>query len=151
MFEGLPSPDRSAPVRQTAANDAKPRRVREPTHPLLVVRGMNGNSVSARKYREIALAMADEAGGLDKLTAPTMALIRQAASMTLKIEDMTMRAVAGEDVDLDDITRASNSLNRIVGRLDRIGIQSRTKAPIYSVADYMELKARRAADVEEAD
>jgi hypothetical protein len=71
--------------------------------------------------------------------------------MTLKIEDMTMRAVAGEDVDLDDITRASNSLNRIVGRLDRIGIQSRTKAPIYSVADYMELKARRAADVEEAD
>jgi hypothetical protein len=72
-----PSPDRSALVRQSSAADAKPRRVREPTHPLLKLRGMNGNSVSARQYREIAIALADEAGGLDKLTAPTMASIRR--------------------------------------------------------------------------
>jgi hypothetical protein len=58
-----PSPDRSALVRQSSAADAQPRRVREPMHPLLVVRGMNGNSVSARQYREIATALAAEAGG----------------------------------------------------------------------------------------
>jgi hypothetical protein len=133
MFESLPSPDRSALVRQSSAADAQPRRVREPMHPLLVVRGMNGNSVSARQYREIVLALADEAGGLDKLNTPTMASIRRAANMTLTLEDMTTKAVAGEDVDLEQLTRFSNVLGR---ELQRLGIK-RSASPAPTIADYL--------------
>jgi hypothetical protein len=140
LFEGLPSPDRPALVRQTAAADARPRRVREPMHPLLVVRGMNGNSVSARQYREIALALADEAGGLDKLTAPTMASIRRAANMTVKLEDMTSKAVAGEDVDLEQLTRFSNVLGR---ELHRLGIKKRADRKLLAVEFLAERNALR--------
>jgi hypothetical protein len=133
MFESLPSPDRSALVRQSSAADAQPRRVREPMHPLLVVRGMNGNSVSARQYREIVLALADEAGGLDKLNTPTMASIRRAANMTLTLEDMTTKAVAGENVDLEQLTRFSNVLGR---ELQRLGIK-RSASPAPTIADYL--------------
>jgi hypothetical protein len=133
MFESLPSPDRSALVRQSSAADAQPRRVREPMHPLLVVRGMNGNSVSARQYREIVLALADEAGGLDKLNTPTMASIRRAANMTLTLEDMTTKAVAGENIDLEQLTRFSNVLGR---ELQRLGIK-RSASPAPTIADYL--------------
>jgi hypothetical protein len=133
MFESLPSPDRSALVRQSSAADAQPRRVREPMHPLLVVRGMNGNSVSARQYREIVLALADEAGGLDKLNTPTMASIRRAANMTLTLEDMTTKAVAGENVDLEQLTRFSNVLGR---ELQCLGIKRRA-SPAPTIADYL--------------
>jgi hypothetical protein len=136
-----PSPASSALVRQSSAAAAQPRRVRGPTHPLLVVRGMNGNSVSARQYREIALALADEAGGLDKLSAPTMASIRRAANMTVKLEDMTTKAVAGEDVDLEQLTRFSNVLGR---ELQRLGIKKRVGRKL-TVPEYLEARdARRA-------
>jgi hypothetical protein len=138
------SPDRSALVRQSSAADAQPRRIREPMHPLLVVRGMNGNSVSARQYREIATALADEAGGLDKLTAPTMASIRRAANMTVKLEDMTTKAVAGADVDLEQLTRFSNVLGR---ELQRLGIKKRVDRKM-SIPEYLAARdARRAQGV----
>jgi hypothetical protein len=102
---------------------------------------MNGNSVSARQYREIALALADEAGGLDKLSAPTMASIRRAANMTVKLEDMTTKAVAGEDVDLEQLTRFSNVLGR---ELQRLGIKKRVGRKL-TVPEYLEARdARRA-------
>jgi hypothetical protein len=136
MFEAAPSPDRSAPARQSSAADAQPRRVRAPMHPLLVVRGMNGNSVSARQYREIALALADEAGGLDKLTAPTMASIRQAANMSVQLGHMTSKAVAGEAVDLEQLTRLSNVLGRT---LQRLGIKKRVGRKL-TVPEYLEAR-----------
>jgi hypothetical protein len=135
-----PSPDRSALVRQSSAADAQPRRVREPMHPLLVVRGMNGNSVSARQYREIATALAAEAGGLDKITAPTMALIRRAANMTVTLEDMTTKAVAGEDIDLEQLTRFSNVLGR---ELQRLGIRKRVGRKLLAVEFLAERNAMR--------
>jgi hypothetical protein len=60
--------------------------------------------------------------------------------MTVKLEDMTTKAVAGEDVDLEQLTRFSNVLGR---ELQRLGI--RKPAPKKrTMQDYLAERAARA-------
>jgi hypothetical protein len=49
----------------------------------LPFRGVNGNSRPARRYREIATAIADDLGGSDNLGEPTKILVREATALTL--------------------------------------------------------------------
>jgi len=119
------SQDRSAAVDAPLA--VRSGRVRKPTPALLAVKGVNGQSIPARRFREIATALADDCGGPDKLSAPTIAKIRQAASMTVKLEDMTAKTVAGEDVDLEQLTRLSNVLSRA---LRDLGMKKRAIAAL---------------------
>jgi hypothetical protein len=110
-----------------------PRRIRKPTPRVLAVKGMHGQSIPARRFREIATALADDCGGVDKLSAPTAALIRRAASMTVTLEEMTTKAVAGEDVDLEQMTRLSNVLNRA---MQQLGLRKRG-VPKLTVPEYL--------------
>jgi hypothetical protein len=72
-----------------------------------------------------------------------MALIRRAANMTVTLEDMTTKAVAGEDVDLEQLTRFSNVLGR---ELHRLGIRKRVGRKL-TVTEYLEARdARMAAE-----
>jgi hypothetical protein len=73
-----------------------------------------------------------------------MALIRRAANMTVTLEDMTTKAVAGEDVDLEQLTRFSNVLGR---ELQRLGIRKQVGRKL-SVPEYLAQRdARRAQGV----
>jgi hypothetical protein len=107
----------TAPLVGRSVADAKPRRVRRPTPALLAVRGVNGQSIPARRFREIAISLADDCGGVDKLSAPTRAMIRQAGSLMVKLEDMSTKAVAGEEIDDEQLVRLTNVLNRMLHRL----------------------------------
>jgi hypothetical protein len=68
---------------------------------------MNGNSLRARRYRDVAVALAADLGGQDNLSEPSRILVRQVAALT----------VAGEDIDLEQLTRLSNVLGRTLHRL----------------------------------
>jgi hypothetical protein len=103
-----PSAGRVASVRNSSAGIA----------PLVgKLRGINGNSVLARRFREIATMIADDLGGPDKLSEPTKILVRQAATLTLRIEAQQSRVVGGEDVDDEELVRLSNVLGRTLQRL----------------------------------
>jgi hypothetical protein len=93
-------------------------------------RGLNGNSRPARRYREIATAIADDCGGPDKLSEPTKILVRQAASLTLQIEGLQTKLVAGEDVDSEQLVRLSNVLGRT---LHRLGLRKAAPKPAPSL------------------
>jgi hypothetical protein len=81
------------------------------------LRGMNGNSLRARRYRDVAIALADDLGGQDKLSEPTKILVRQAAALTVQVEALQAKIVAGEDINLEQLTRLSNVLGRTLHRL----------------------------------
>jgi hypothetical protein len=83
----------------------------------LAVRGVDGRSMAARRYRDVAIAIADDLGGQDLLSEPSKILVRQAAGMTVAVEDLSAKVVAGEDVDLEQLTRLSNVLGRTLQRL----------------------------------
>ena len=81
------------------------------------LRGMNGNSLLARRYRAVASALADGLGDQDKLGEPTKILVRQAAALTIQVEALQTKIVAGADVDLEQLTRVSNVLGRTLRQL----------------------------------
>jgi hypothetical protein len=86
------------------------------TNDPLAVRGVDGRSMAARRYRDVAIAIADDLGGQDLLSEPSKILVRQAAGMTVAVEDLSAKVVAGEDVDLEQLTRLSNVLGRTLQR-----------------------------------
>jgi hypothetical protein len=102
----------------SAQSAARPPQIRSAqTNDPLLVRGVDGRSVVARRYRDIACALASELGGQDQLSEPAKLLIRQAAALTVQVEQVQAKIVAGEDVDLEQLTRLSNSSLRTLQRL----------------------------------
>ena len=80
----------------------------------------------ARRYRDIAIALADDLGGQDRISEPSKILVRQAAALTVQVEVLQSKIVAGEDVNLEQLTRLSNVLGRT---LQRLGLRKPTGNP----------------------
>src|SRR5271155_4684274 len=92
---------------------ARPLTVRSAvTNDPLMLRGVDGRSMVARRYRDVAIALADDLGGQNRLSEPSKILVRQAAAMTVQVESLQSKIVAGEDVNLEQLTRLSNVLGR---------------------------------------
>ena len=100
------------------------------TNDPLMLRGVDGRSVVARRYRDVAIALADDLGGQDKLSEPTKILVRQAAALTVQVEQLQTQIVAGEDVDLEQLTRLSNVLGRTLQRLGLNKPRARPTGPL---------------------
>ena len=77
------------------------------TNDPLMLRGVDGRTVVARRYRDVAIALADDLGGQSELGEPTKILIRQAAALTVQVETLQSKIVAGKDVNLEQLTRLS--------------------------------------------
>jgi hypothetical protein len=65
----------------------------------------------------VAISFADDLGGQDRLSEPAKILVRQAAALTVQIEALQSKIVAGEDVDTEQLVRISNVLSRTLARL----------------------------------
>ena len=74
--------DRSPTVRSRVAN--RP----------LFVRGADGRTASARRFRDIAQSLVDDLGG--SVSESQMLLVRQAAMTSLQVEKLQLRSSAGE-------------------------------------------------------
>lgn len=112
------------------------------TNDPLLLRGVDGRSMVARRYRDVAIALADDLGGQDKLSEPSKILVRQAAALTVQVEGLQSKIVSGEDVDLEQLTRLSNVLGRTLQRLGvRKPVQKRR-----SIQDYLADRAARGPD-----
>src|ERR1700734_1602054 len=105
----------SSHSQDSSAVVARPRTIRSAvTNDPLLLRGVDGRSMVARRYRDVAIALADDLGGQEKLSEPSKILVRQAAALTVQVEGLQSKIVAGEDVDLEQLTRLSNALSRML-------------------------------------
>jgi len=102
------------------------------------LRGVNGNSLAARRFREIVGNLADDVGGPDKVSEPQKIAIRQIATMTMRIEALQAQVLTGEFVDDEELVRLSNAVARL---LHRLGLKKRPERKL-SVPEYL---ARRDA------
>ena len=126
----------SSRSQDSSALVARPQTVRSAvTNDPLFLRGVDGRSMVARRYRDVAIALADDIGGQDKLSESSKILVRQAAAMTVQVEGLQSKIVSGEDGDLEQLTRLSNVLGRTLQRLGR----KRAK-PGPSLAQYLASK-----------
>ena len=117
-----------------AQSARRPLQVRSAvTNDPLFLRGVDGRSVAARRYRDLAISLADDCGGADKISEPTKILIRQAASLTVQCEQLQSKIVAGEDIDLAQLVRLSNVLGRT---LQRLGLKKPKAKPTSPLAEH---------------
>jgi hypothetical protein len=125
---------RSASVSTSSAGDASL---------VGVLRGVNGNSRMARRFREIVGALADDCGGPDKVSETTRIVIKQAATLALRIEALQTQVLTGEAVDDEELVRLSNVLARLLHRL-RKAVPAKASSPL--AAHFSRPPVREAAE-----
>jgi hypothetical protein len=77
--------------------------------------GCDGRSRHARRYHDLCADLARELGG--ELSTAEMAVVRQAAALTVKSEDLQAAIVRGEPIDTDDAVRLANASARLLAAL----------------------------------
>jgi hypothetical protein len=101
--------------------------------------GIDGRSSRGRRLRDVMHQLTADLGGPDAVTVTQGMLIKQAAALTLVVEDMQARVVNGEAVDPTDLTRLTGSLTRV---LSKLGIREKAKPKAPTLR---EIAAARAA------
>jgi hypothetical protein len=79
-----------------------------------ILAGVDGRSLVARRFRDIANAIAEDCGGSDNLTEAKLQLIRSAAGLAVLREDLDAKACNGQVIDVGCYTRITNSLGRVL-------------------------------------
>lgn len=100
--------------------------------------GIDGRTIAGRRYRDLAIALADDLGGVDHLGEADKALVRQAAALTVKSEAMQAAIVNGDAVDDEQLVRVTNALTRALTTIRR---KTKAKPPGPNLADYLEGRA----------
>lgn len=77
---------------------------------------LDGRTVSARRYRDLVVAFEHEVG-IGSLTESEKSLIRQAAALTLRAEELQSALVLGADIDTDLLVRLSGTAKRILASI----------------------------------
>lgn len=80
-----------------------------------LLQNVDGRSSSARRFRDLVRAFEAEVGGT--LSELERGLVRQAAILSLKTEQMQESIVRGDDVDSDTLIRLSGEARRILASL----------------------------------
>jgi hypothetical protein len=95
--------------------------------------GIDGRSPTARRFRDLMQAFEAEIGG--DLTEVERGLVKQAAALTLRSEQMQADIVNGKPVDSDALIRISSTAKRILGAIgERAG---KRKPAVPSLHDHI--------------
>jgi hypothetical protein len=101
--------------------------------------GVDGRTATARRYRDLIADFARDLGGADRLSTADHGLLRQAATLTLRAEQLQAAVVRGEPVDGDLLVRLAGEARRILVLLAQ-------RAPEPHVQTLDEYLAQRAAE-----
>jgi hypothetical protein len=85
-----------------------------------LIAGVDGRSADARRFRDLAMSFADDAGGAAVLTEAQRALVKQAATLTIQSERLQSAMLQGEAVDVGHQLGIANTLARTLARLGRV-------------------------------
>src|SRR5271168_2974500 len=76
-----------------------------------MLRGIDGRSAEARRFRDLVEGFKADLG-ISMTGERELALIRQAAALTVQSEAMQSAIVRGDDIDVEQLTRLTNVLTR---------------------------------------
>ncbi len=104
--------------------------------------GVDGRSATARRFRDICRAYELELGG--PVSEVERDLIRQAAGLTLRSEQMQAAIVRGEMVDNDQLIRISSTARRVLETISSKAAK-RKSVPALTLADHIAQKNKERA------
>jgi hypothetical protein len=122
MFESQAAAGRSPTLRSRVTNGSQ------------LLANVDGRTADARRYRDLAVSLADDLGGAASLTEAQRALVRQGAAMIVQSEKLQGAVLRGELVNVEQLTRLANAATRI---LVRLGIKRERRDPTPSLDEYL--------------
>jgi hypothetical protein len=129
--------DRPSRTRSAISND------------ILKLPGVDGRSASGRRFRDLVIAFCGEVGGVDSLTEPQRALVAQAATLTITVERLQARLIAGEAIDPEMIVRTANVQIRALQALGLKKAERNAEGGGGALHAYLAELAARDADAED--
>ncbi|WP_295047476.1 hypothetical protein [uncultured Paracoccus sp.] len=101
-----------------------------------MLEGVDGRSMMARRFREIATAIEADLGG--DLTEAQRAIAARAVTLAIWAEDAEAALARGEDFDVATYATAANAMRRLLADL---GLDRRAKDVTPALSDYIAGKA----------
>jgi hypothetical protein len=99
-----------------------------------ILPNVDGRSLIARRYRDIANAIAIDQGGADRLSEAKLQLIRRFSAAAVLAERMEARLARGEAIDIQEHALLCSTLTRLV---QRIGVNRVAKDITPNLQDYI--------------
>lgn len=128
---------------KTKTGSAAPTARSRVTNGGALLAGIDGRSIVARRYRDIASAItADQAGVVSEAKA---GLIRRFAAASCLAEMLEARLANGEEIDVAQHALLCSTLTRLASR---IGLDRRARKVVPDLRDYLEGKATATEVVE---
>ncbi len=84
----------------------------------------DGRTLAARRFRGLCEAFETELGG-GQLTETERGMVRQAAGLQLRLEQLQGEIVEGRDVNADEIIRLSSEHRRVLSALRLKGVKNK--------------------------
>lgn len=133
---GLRWEPRRIMLERTAIADRLPSYRSRVSNGSLHAKGVNGRSASARRFRDLVESFSAELGGAAQSEAGRT-LIRNAALMALRSEEIQADAVSGRAVDPEEAVRLANASARLLAAIRR---KPKRPAPTTSFADKLQAR-----------
>ena len=111
------------------------------TYAPVLLANADGRTTVARRYRDIATAIATDQGGADRLSETRLQLIRRFSAAACLAEQLESRLARGEEIDIQEHSLLVSTMVRVA---QRIGIDRRAKNITPSLSEY--LTPQEAAD-----
>jgi hypothetical protein len=99
----------------------------------------------ARRFRDLVALVTSDLGGPTELSEAQRQIIRRIASLAVWCESQEGRMADGDEININEFQRTSNSLRRLC---ESIGLQRRAKDVTPSLNEYMASKCRQPDDAE---
>jgi len=107
----------------------------------------DGRTLAARRFRGLCEAFETELGG-GQLTETERGMVRQAAGLQLRLEQLQGEIVEGRDVSVDEIIRLSSEHRRLLSSLRGKATKNKPTGAT-ALQDYLARRAAQASDAPE--
>ena len=94
--------------------------------------GVDGRTAGAVRFKRLFNSISAELGGMAALTETERGLVRQAASLIMRAEQLQASIARGEHVDPDELIRLTNTARRTLA-----AIAKRAKPKPATLGDYL--------------
>jgi hypothetical protein len=116
------------------AKVGRPKDSQKSRYAPVLLANADGRTTIARRYRDIATAIATDQGGADRLSETRLQLIRRFSAAACLAEQLESRLARGKEI---DITEHSLLVSTMVRVAQRIGIDRRARNITPSLSEYL--------------
>src|SRR5262249_81067 len=122
-----------APGRAKVGHPKDPQKSRLTNAPVLLA-NVDGRTTVARRYRDIATAIATDQGGADRLSETRLQLIRRFSAAACLAEQLESRLARGEEIGIQENSLLGSTMGRVA---QGIGIDRRARNIMRSLSEYL--------------